>query len=55
MVYWLRLCTSSAGGEGSVSGWGKKIPHAMQYGKKKNNLKNVFKQEKHFRDLEMEQ
>lgn len=54
MVYWLRVCTSSAGSEGSVPGWGKKIPHAMQDGKK-DNLKNVFKQEKHFRELEMEQ
>ena len=54
MVYWLRVCTSSAGGEGSVPGWGKKIPHAMQYGKKIIK-KNVFKQENHFRELEMEQ
>ena len=34
MVLWLRLHTSNAGGMGSISGWGTKIPHAMQYGQK---------------------
>ena len=28
-VQWLRLCTSNAGGAGSIPGWGTKIPHAV--------------------------
>ena len=28
-VQWLRLCASSAGGIGSIPGWGTKIPHAV--------------------------
>ena len=28
MVQWLRLHTSTAGGTGSIPGWGTKIPHA---------------------------
>ena len=28
MVQWLRLCTFSAGGKGSIPGQGTKIPHA---------------------------
>ena len=31
---WLRLCTSTTGSVGSVSGWGTKIPHIAQQGKK---------------------
>ena len=27
-VQWLRLCTSTTGGEGSIPGWETKIPHA---------------------------
>ena len=34
-VQWLRLCTSSAGGEGSIPGYGTKIPHAVQHSQKK--------------------
>ena len=28
-VQWLGLCTSTAGGTGSISGWGTMIPHAV--------------------------
>ena len=28
VVQWLRLCTSTAGGMGSIPGWGTKIPQA---------------------------
>ena len=34
-VQWLRFCPSSAGGAGSISGQGTKIPHATQQKKKK--------------------
>ena len=33
-VQWLRLHASNAGGEGSVPGWGTKIPHATRHGQK---------------------
>ena len=52
-VQQLRLCTSNAGGVGSICGWGTKIGHAMWCGqnlkKKKNflfNLKGCLKKEK---------
>ena len=32
---WLRLHDPNAGGRGSISGGGTKIPHAMRYGQKK--------------------
>ena len=31
VVQWLRLQASTAGGMGSIPGWGTKILHAMQY------------------------
>ena len=34
-VQWLRLCTSTAGGTGSIPGQGTKIPHAPRPKKKK--------------------
>ena len=34
VVQWLRLHASTAGGEGSVSGWGTKIPLAKDTAKK---------------------
>ena len=34
-VQWLRLCTSTAGGTGSIPGQRTKIPHAMQCNQKK--------------------
>ena len=37
VVQWLRLHTSNAGGVGSISGQGIKIPHAT-WPKKKSNL-----------------
>ena len=33
-VQWSRLGTSTAGGAGSITGWGNKIPHASQARKK---------------------
>ena len=33
-VQWLRLRASNAGGAGSIPGWGTRIPHAAQHGKK---------------------
>ena len=32
---WLRLQASTAGGNGLISGWGTKIPHATQCSQKK--------------------
>ena len=37
MVQWLRLCASTAGIAGSISGEGTKILHAMRSGQKKTN------------------
>ena len=34
VVQWFRLCTSTAGGAGSIPGPGTKIPHALQCGQK---------------------
>ena len=36
MVQWLGLCTSTAGGIGLIPGWGIKILHAVQSGKKQH-------------------
>ena len=38
VVQWLRLHASTAGGAGSIPGWGTKIPHALWYGKKKKKV-----------------
>ena len=35
VVQWLRLCDSNAGSAGSIPGWGSKILHVLQCGKKK--------------------
>ena len=39
----LKVCTSNARGEGSVPGWGTKIPHAVWHGnwKKKQTRKQM--------------
>ena len=37
VVQWLKLQASSAGGVGSIPGWGSKIPHAARCGQKKKN------------------
>ena len=37
----LGLCTSPAGGMGSIPGWGTKILQAMQRGQKKKKKKNL--------------
>ena len=34
MVQWLRLYTANAEVAGLISGWGTKIPHALQHGQK---------------------
>ena len=40
-VQWLRLCTSTTGGVGSIPSRGTKIPHATQRGQNVNNkIKN---------------
>ena len=38
MLQWLRLCTSNAGGMGSIPGQGTKIAHASQPKKKKKKM-----------------
>ena len=35
VVQWLGLCASTAGGQGSIPGWGTKIPQAVLEEKKK--------------------
>ena len=35
MVQWLGPCTSTAGGMGSIPGWGTKILHVVWHGRKK--------------------
>ena len=35
MVQWLGLRASTAGGTGSIPGWGSKIPQAVQHSQKK--------------------
>ena len=37
-VQWLRLCTSNAGGAGTILCWGTKIPKAMWHGQLKKQL-----------------
>ena len=44
MVQWLRLCTSGAEGMGLIPNWGSKIPHAVQWQKKKVKKKKWKKQ-----------
>ena len=41
MVRWLGLYASTAGDTSSVSGWGMKIPQAMQHGQKKKKTKKT--------------
>ena len=49
VVQWWRLHTSTAGGIGSVPGWGTKIPHAMQPSQKKKEYTKI-KLKKHLND-----
>ena len=44
VVQRLRLCTSTAGGTGSIPDQGTKIPHAAQRGKKKKKKKRKEKE-----------
>ena len=37
-VQWLRVCISTAGGTGSILGWGMKILHAVRHGQKKKKI-----------------
>ena len=51
VVQWLRLHESTAGGVGSIPGWGTKISHATQCGQKtkqntKTNPKSTIKDKK---------
>ena len=52
VVQWLRTHDSTAGGKGSIPGWGTSIPHAVRDAarkkkgkikKKKVNIKQIFK------------
>ena len=38
MFHWLRSQASTAGGKGSIPGWGTKTPKAMLGGKKKKDI-----------------
>ena len=42
-VQWLRLHASTVGGVGLIPGWGARISHAMECGKKKKKKKNLDK------------
>ena len=47
-VQWLRLPAFTAGGAGSIPGWGTKVPHATKHGqkikkKKINKINKRFK------------
>ena len=42
VVQWLRLHASTAGGMGSIPGWGTKMLHALQCGKKKKKNCHYF-------------
>ena len=44
MVQWLRLRSASAGGAGSIPGWGTRIPHALRFGKKKKDPEDCIRQ-----------
>ena len=46
VIQWLRFCTSNAGDEGSIPGWGTKIPHALWPKKKKKKNKVRIRKEK---------
>ena len=41
-VHWLRLRTSTAGGTGSIPGWGTKVLQDIQCGRKKRKKKTVL-------------
>ena len=38
-VQWIRLCASNAGGVGSISGQGTKIPYALWHSQKRTKEK----------------
>jgi len=40
-VQWLGLCTSTAGGKGSIPGQEMKIPHATSHGQKQTKTKQI--------------
>ena len=42
-VQWLGHFPSIAGGMGSIPGWGTKVPHATQCGKKKKKVTTLCK------------
>ena len=46
VVQWLRLRASTAGGMGSIPGWGTKILHAVWRGQNKQTTYNGKKSEK---------
>ena len=46
VVQWLRICTSTAGGIGSIPGQGTKILHAMQCSEKKKKINKTKKKKR---------
>ena len=46
VVQWLGLCASTAGGTGSLPGWGTKILHAAQCGENKKQANKKARKEK---------
>ena len=47
MAQWLILCTSAAGGAGSIIGWGIRIPHAVQCSQKKKKFRGPLASSHH--------
>ena len=45
LVQWLRPCTWTAGGSGSIAGWETKIPYVARCGKKNKNKTKTKKKE----------
>ena len=45
VVQWLSLLPSTAGGVGSIPGWGTKIPNAMWCGQKPNKQTKIVRQQ----------
>ena len=42
VVQWLRIRAPTAGGTGSIPGWGPKIPHAKQCGQKEKKKRRLL-------------
>ena len=42
VVQWLKLHDFNAGDMGLITGWGTKIPHAVQHGQKINKNQEIY-------------